>query len=448
MRLQESKIKEAILNSYPGIRYRATSYFTSSHSTDPAIMPLVIQAVEAFGRKDAFHLIGLSADLPQTESSIAWVIDELNNETCDKFENYAFNLSKILVAADSTLLLTRESDILEARYFLAELHAPFIERLGMLSWDQSTCWQNLEALCDEGKDKQYINEVDLGYGQRIIEALARYGQDCAPKVHELLTFKVDDYTHHPMKWLEPLVVRLAGQACLESTVPLLIAKLHVNADFVNEECAKALARIGTPAVLHAIAEAFPTAEDHFRIFANGPLENIHSDLAVETCLTLIANQYDEPVSLELAHALLCQFEYEGIEIARKMLVGRELDFESRGLRSYLLETCTLMGERFPEYEEWIRTGKAEEAEHWKRIAELGDDPEGLIRFALEKLTGKKATDLPKIKSPTPQSLPATQPPQLGSKQKVGRNEPCPCGSGKKFKNCCLRARLGRAGTDL
>jgi preprotein translocase subunit SecA len=22
--------------------------------------------------------------------------------------------------------------------------------------------------------------------------------------------------------------------------------------------------------------------------------------------------------------------------------------------------------------------------------------------------------------------------------KVGRNEPCPCGSGKKFKNCCGR----------
>ena len=24
-------------------------------------------------------------------------------------------------------------------------------------------------------------------------------------------------------------------------------------------------------------------------------------------------------------------------------------------------------------------------------------------------------------------------------QKVGRNEPCPCGSGKKFKNCCGKA---------
>jgi len=26
-----------------------------------------------------------------------------------------------------------------------------------------------------------------------------------------------------------------------------------------------------------------------------------------------------------------------------------------------------------------------------------------------------------------------------SRAKVGRNEPCPCGSGKKFKRCCLNS---------
>lgn len=26
---------------------------------------------------------------------------------------------------------------------------------------------------------------------------------------------------------------------------------------------------------------------------------------------------------------------------------------------------------------------------------------------------------------------------LKKKVKVGRNDPCPCGSGKKYKNCCL-----------
>ncbi len=34
-----------------------------------------------------------------------------------------------------------------------------------------------------------------------------------------------------------------------------------------------------------------------------------------------------------------------------------------------------------------------------------------------------------------------------SKNKIGRNDPCPCGSGKKFKNCCLALDEG-AGTDL
>jgi hypothetical protein len=29
--------------------------------------------------------------------------------------------------------------------------------------------------------------------------------------------------------------------------------------------------------------------------------------------------------------------------------------------------------------------------------------------------------------------------------KVQRNDPCPCESGRKFKNCCLNARQGKHG---
>ena len=28
--------------------------------------------------------------------------------------------------------------------------------------------------------------------------------------------------------------------------------------------------------------------------------------------------------------------------------------------------------------------------------------------------------------------------KMQKEQKVGRNEPCPCGSGKKYKHCCAR----------
>ena len=108
-------------------------------------MPLVIRAVQTFGREDAYHLIGLSRNLPQTEDTIAWIIDELNDEQSDQHENYTYNLSLVLIKADAALLLLKESAILESQHFLPELRAPLSERLQMLSWDEATCWQELEA---------------------------------------------------------------------------------------------------------------------------------------------------------------------------------------------------------------------------------------------------------------------------------------------------------------
>lgn len=35
------------------------------------------------------------------------------------------------------------------------------------------------------------------------------------------------------------------------------------------------------------------------------------------------------------------------------------------------------------------------------------------------------------------AIPPTQRQMNRKPPKVGRNEPCPCGSGKKFKKCCL-----------
>jgi uncharacterized protein YecA (UPF0149 family) len=35
-----------------------------------------------------------------------------------------------------------------------------------------------------------------------------------------------------------------------------------------------------------------------------------------------------------------------------------------------------------------------------------------------------------------QSAGLTPPPSFASARKIGRNDPCPCGSGKKYKRCC------------
>lgn len=102
MRFPEAKIKEAILHVDPAIRDRAITYFAKAFSPDPSIMPLVIKAVETYGRQNALHLIGAAKDLSQTEDTITWVIAELNDEHTDQYESYTYNLSRVLLHADLT----------------------------------------------------------------------------------------------------------------------------------------------------------------------------------------------------------------------------------------------------------------------------------------------------------------------------------------------------------
>ena len=38
--------------------------------------------------------------------------------------------------------------------------------------------------------------------------------------------------------------------------------------------------------------------------------------------------------------------------------------------------------------------------------------------------------------------------QVRKYAKIGRNDPCPCGSGKKYKNCCINSRKFEGTRDI
>ena len=114
MRLSEEKIKQAILHPRLEIRQRAVRYFSVCHSDDERVVPLVIQAVERYGREDAYHLVGSSVDLRHTKETITWVIEELQDPAAERYENYVFNLNRVLCHADPALLIHRDTEILES----------------------------------------------------------------------------------------------------------------------------------------------------------------------------------------------------------------------------------------------------------------------------------------------------------------------------------------------
>ncbi len=61
----------------------------------------------------------------------------------------------------------------------------------------------------------------------------------------------------------------------------------------------------------------------------------------------------------------------------------------------------------------------------------------LDRFSkrFERLQERKRLTTP-IVDPDAPPLPDTPVEQAHSEHSVGRNDPCPCGSGKKYKKCC------------
>jgi len=445
VRLSEEKIKQAILHPQLEIRQRAVRYFSVCHSEDEGVVPLLIQAVERYGREDAYHLVGGSVDLRHTQETISWVIEELQDPDAERYENYVFNLNRVLCQAEPALLIHRDTDILETCRFYRDMVDHFTRRLELLSWDEAACWRRLEQICEEGKDKQYANEVDLSFARDILEALARIGDDVEQRVLSVLSQKIKSFEHNPMKWMEPLMVILAGLHDMEAAVPVILGKLHEEDSLLAGYCVEALSRVGTDAVIAAVANDFADADRHFRLYASGVLENIHSDLAVEKAAGLLATEKDKQVQRDLAHAALSHFAQEAIEPVRQLIHSQRLDGDLRHLRDYLVETCTIMEQRFPEYDEWQAAGKQEREEHRKQLEAVKDDPTATLAWALGRAKDYILPDEPEEQRtiPSPPNLPSFDEPLPGSRsdavsKRAGRNDPCPCGSGKKYKKCCMK----------
>ncbi len=188
------------------------------------------------------------------------------------------------------------------------------------------------------------------------------------------------------------MVELAGWLRLASTIPLIVTKLHDDDDILAGRCADALTMIGTDAVVEAVAAQFPDGERHFRLYATDPLEHIHSDLAVETCLRLLPQENDHWIKRDLAHSALAHFASEAIEPTRQILLGKKLSSGDGQLRDYLVETCQIVGERFPEYDQWLVDGKKEREEHERKLDELRDDPNALLAYTLQRMQENREVD--------------------------------------------------------
>ncbi len=115
------------------------------------------------------------------------------------------------------------------------------------------------------------------------------------------------------------------------------------------------------------------------------------------------------------------------------------------LRFKLLDVADIFGVALPEAEQWRKERREEEDRVAARLKMLEDygrhsrkrkrkDAEPFAGLSKEQPSPPQEDDWSSEEAT--KEVHTTETPYRRTQPKVGRNDPCPCGSGKKYKKCC------------
>ncbi len=432
MRLTEDQVKQAILHNDKEVRDAAVYYFSRSFSQDAGIMPLAIQAIDRYGWKDAFESYSFIHDLVQTDETVLWLIDQIKQ--IDDFEGdeegcYANGITKGLIYADATILERHKAEIHDLTQLGDDAQFAIRQRIQFATEPPEELWDHLTFCCNR-YDKLEMIPDDLDAGYYLAEALGRHPEFTLHKILPILNGETGDEGN----WIELFAVRIAGELKLHTAVAQVIRLLETDDDWIPEEGHWALVKIGGDGVVEELAEAYAAGSSDIRLSVASILENLHTDLCVQTCLRLFETEEDDYLRGHLLQSVLMNFSADGIEPARQYLLEISLDPDVLEVRHALLVACKMMGETFPEFDAWTEDSKndTEFRKNWYRshpfIPTLLDIEED---FDEDDEFDDDEEDEPVVPADT-----------IIREVRVGRNDPCPCGSGMKFKKCCLGKRSG------
>ncbi len=434
MRLPVEKMKEAILHPNREVREAAVYYFSRSCSGDPTIMPLAIQSIELYGL-ESFEIFTFLGNLVQTNATVAWLITEIERLVPSDGErdlHYAESLVASLRHADSALLNLHKATISEMRNLDDVAKGAITDRIFLDSLTPNALWGELTAWCESQDVEQPLDEdnvdEDYEFACSVVKVLSRYPEQFAGQVLAILK-NPDEHGD----WLEQMAAQLAGEMKLESAIPHLIDRFDECGTWLYEEVHWAVTKIGTDTVVEEIVGRYADAEWDFRSAAASQLEDIHTDLSVQTCLDLLRQEADEVTRGILLQSVLMNFATEGIEPARQFILSTPKTPDVIEVRNALFVACKLLGETIPEHVAWLEDSKGDSEFRQKWYAEHG------LGIGLDDDCDEN--DSPDYDEDVIEDFDdeAELPPKTVVRRtdKVGRNDPCPCGSGKKFKKCCL-----------
>lgn len=419
------QVKPLIASSNRSVRDHAMRYFADSNSRDPEVVPMFLKAWENDASSDysAIHTLpALALDRTGMES----VIEAL--KFADR--NSGFHLENTLVKAPTEVL--RDFGLSAVSKVLSDALTVRIERrLEFAGYDSVDLWQELQSYCKENAGAAYVNKIDHAFVDDLINELGlRNDSPSESEIIEVVGWIQDD--SHDWSWLEIFAVDLAGVRRLKSAVPHLVSIFHIDTDYTLERAKLALSRIGDPIALELIHDQWATAERSFRNYASGTFSSIISQDSEDGLLQLVKVEEDATILAWLGMGLCQLFSEQGVEIVAELIRNNRYDRMCVDLVEDAVLVCEALGIDHEDASKWDA--------HLKHDRREAEERRRLFSVVPEK-PKRKTFDLGNEEGEANDTAPATGSAAVltRGKSKVGRNAPCSCGSGKKYKKCCGRS---------
>lgn len=316
-----------------------------------------------------------------------------------------------------------------------------------------------------------LYKKDFFIDERVLLDIAMMGQEAIPELEKMVADGIDHFEEYEERdWNEnfffihalyllyeldaeqslPLILKVTAQnsAFLEywfsdsmfDDLPELIAKLGRNQveacqAFVQNRLHSLQSRNIVTKALILIAIVYPEKREEISAFFKKQLRHFINN--AEKIEELYPSDEDELgysiyeyigfLLLDLQENNFIELEEEIRECYRKDLIDEFVTGQEEDIRFEAKEVSLVKGiaEKYADFKKWFGESSPfhPDAEQIaiKRLAQ-----EEKARKELEKWQ----------KSQQAKSVPAHVVP-VSSSAKVGRNDPCPCGSGKKYKKCCM-----------
>lgn len=378
-------VEPHILSDDKFVRNFALRVLNTAHLGSEQTFFLAFQALDKLPHHPLVNtILPYTKQIPLTENVLKEVLKRLQKKD-DNFLWY----SMMIAQCDTDLIAEYQSEL------AAYVNKDAVDEISsLLSMDTEALF--IEAGRIMNALEQEFSQSLFSFGERVFKELVKRGEYDEAKFWEIEAVIKEESNKDYFSFNGIYNIFLAGEQKVTSLVPLLTALYErVEENFLMQELTKTLIKIGTPEVILAV-EKYVLKEEtsHYAIAVLGNVKHLAAE---EVLLRKFELTADKSMQTVLADALCSQLSSKAIPKV-VALIEEGYDEMIVDLKEPLYANCVINEIDHPKLASWKKDliGKDEYRET-QRIESI-------------KLQAERS--------------------------KIGRNEPCPCGSGKKFKKCC------------